>query len=80
MKLFCVIPSYWLAFQFGGPIYSVHSLNKTLVKKGVDVTVYTTNVGLDGKVSVNREVNVDGVKDTYFVPTKFFEFVGATSW
>ena len=52
MKLICVTPSYWPAFQYGGPIASVHGLNKALVKKGVDVTVYTTNVGLDGKVAV----------------------------
>lgn len=80
MKLLCVIPSYYPAFQFGGPIYSAHSLNKALVKKGVDVTVYSTSVGLDGKVLVNQEVEVDGVKVTYFAFTKFFEFLGATGW
>lgn len=80
MKILCVVPSYWPAFQFGGPIYSVHGLNKALVRKGVDVTVYTTNVGLDGKVPVNQEVDVDGVKVSYFAFTKFFEFMGATGW
>lgn len=33
MKLLCVTPSYWPAFQYGGPIVSVHGLNKALVKK-----------------------------------------------
>ncbi|MBT8763371.1 glycosyltransferase [Desulfohalobiaceae bacterium Ax17] len=80
MKLLCIVPSYWPAFQFGGPIYSVHGLNKALVKKGVDVTVYTTNVGLNGKVPVNQEVDVDEVKITYFAFTKSFEFMGATGW
>jgi len=80
MKLLCVIPSYWPAFQYGGPIASVHGLNKALAKKGVDVTVYTTNVGLHGKVPVNREVNVDGVKVFYFRFSKLFEFMGTTGW
>jgi len=66
MKLLCVVPSYWPAFQFGGPIFSVHGLNKALVKKGIDVTVYTTNIGLDGKIAVNQEVNIDGIKVNYF--------------
>jgi len=94
MKLLCVIPSYWPAFKYGGPIYSVHGLNKSLVKKGIDVTVYTTNVGLDDKIQDSRymiqdtrfkiqdsqEVNIDGVKVTYFRYTRFFEFLGATGW
>jgi len=81
MKLLCVVPSYWPAFQFGGPIYSVHNLNKALVNKGVNVTVYTTNVGLDdGNVPINEEVNVDGVKVFYFKFIRFFEFLGTTGW
>ena len=83
MKLLCIAPSYWPAFQFGGPIYSVHGLNKALVKKGADVTVYTTNVGLDKKSLAHDsqcEANVDGVKVTYFGFTEFFEFMGATGW
>ncbi|MHC2995252.1 MAG: glycosyltransferase [Candidatus Atribacteria bacterium] len=80
MKLLCVVPSYWPAFQYGGPIASNHNLNRALVKKRVDVTVYTTNVGLNKKVPINQEVDVDGVKVTYFAFTKFFEFLGATGW
>lgn len=75
-----MIPNYWPSFQFGGPIASVHCLNKTLAKKGIDVTVYTTNVGLDDKVPVNQEVNVEGVKVTYFGFTKWLEFMGTTGW
>jgi len=46
MKILHVVSSYWPAFEFGGPIESVHNLNKELAKKGVDITVYTTNSGL----------------------------------
>ncbi|MEO0166093.1 MAG: glycosyltransferase [candidate division WOR-3 bacterium] len=85
MKLLCVTPSYYPAFQFGGPIFAVHNLNKALVKKGVDVTVYTTNVGLDTKAE-NRNPKseiysvIDGVKVYYFTFVKFLEFLGTTGW
>jgi len=80
MKLLCVTPSYWPAFRYGGPIASNHNLNRALVKKGIDVTVYTTNVGLGKKVPLNQEVNNNGVKVTYFTFIKFFEFLGTTGW
>jgi glycosyltransferase involved in cell wall biosynthesis len=64
------------------------------VKKGIDVTVYTTNVGLDDKmhdtgymiqvtrfnIQDSKEINIDGVKVTYFRYIKFFEFLGTTGW
>ncbi|RJQ43497.1 MAG: glycosyltransferase [Nitrospiraceae bacterium] len=80
MKLLCISPGYWPAFQYGGPIVSVHNLNKTLIKAGIDVTVYATNAGLNGTVQVNREVTVDGLKVIYFDFLKYFEFVGSTGW
>lgn len=80
MKLLCVIPSYWPAFEIGGPVFSVHQLLKTLVKRGVEVTVYTTNVGLGGRVTVNRETGVDGVRVTYFSFYRAFEFLGNYGW
>ncbi len=80
MKVLCVVPSYWPAFKYGGPTVSVHGLNKALMKKGINVTVYTTNVGLDDKVFVNQEVEVDGVKVTYFEFVKLLEFIGRTGW
>lgn len=76
MKILCVVPSYHPAFKFGGPIFSVHFLNKTLAKKGVEMTVYTTNVGLEEKVPADKEVNVDGVKVTYFSFSQTIEFLG----
>ncbi len=80
MKILCVSPGYWPAFRYGGPIASVHGLNKSLVKMGVSVTVYATNASLDGKVSVNEEVDVDGVKVIYFCFAKFLEFLGKSGW
>ena len=80
MKILVVIPSYWPATQFGGTVFSSHNLNKALVKKGVDLTVYTTNVGLEGKVAVDNQTLVDGVKVRYFGFNRFFEFLGPTGW
>jgi len=80
VKILCVVPSYYPAFKFGGPIASVHNLNKALVKQGAEITVYTTNVGLEDKVFANSEANLDGVKVFYFGFSKIFEFVGPTGW
>jgi len=80
MKILCVIPSYWPAFIFGGPIFSVHAMNKALVAKGVEVTVYTTDAGLEGKVPSNKQVDVDGVRVTYFSHWKLFDFLTSSGW
>jgi glycosyltransferase involved in cell wall biosynthesis len=68
MKILHINLVYWPAHRYGGPIKSVHNLNKWLVKKGADVTVYTTNI--DGRgildVPTDRPVMIDGVKVNYF--------------
>ena len=68
MKILHVVSSYWSAFGFGGPISSVHQLNKFLVRKGVEVKVYTTNAGLKEKIDIplKKETEVSGVKIFYF--------------
>lgn len=80
MKILCVSPGYFPAFRFGGPVASVHGLNKALVKKGIDVTVYATNAGLRNDVLVDQEVDVEGVRVTYFSFAKLLEFTGTTGW
>ncbi len=80
MKLLCIIPNYWPTFQYGGPIVALHYLNRVLVKKGVDVTVYTTNENLNKNTPINEEVNIDGVKVIYFRFTNLFEFITQTGW
>ncbi len=70
VKLLCVIPSYWPALQYGGPITASHALNRALVKKGVDVTVYTTNsdnprMGYYLDVQTGQGVAVGGIKVYY---------------
>jgi len=80
MKLLCVIPNYWPAFQYGGTVAAVHCLNRALAKKGIQITVYTTDVGLEGRVPVTQEQDLEGVKVTYFSFTKLFKFMGTAGW
>ena len=70
MKILHIVPTYYPAFARGGPIWSVHNLNKYLVKAGVDVTVYTTNLDVSKETPCNKKVIVDGVKVWYF-PVSF---------
>jgi len=74
MKVLNLISFYLPAYNGGGPVFSVHNLNKWLVKRGVDVTVYTTNLNGSETMNVplNKEVNVDGVKVWYF-PSSFLK-------
>ena len=72
MKVLHIVPTYLPAYRYGGPIKSIHELNKWLVKKGAEVTVYTTNIDGSGNLDVplNKEVDIDGVKVFYF-PVSF---------
>ena len=67
MKVLHIIPSYYPAFKLGGPIQSVHLINKHLVKMGIDVDVLTLNVGLEKANDYNSRIwyNIDGVKVKY---------------
>ena len=80
MKVLCVTSSYWPAFQFGGPIFVNHYLNKALVASGVDVTVYSTHVGLENRIQKDAETHLDGVRVFYFSYLTLFESLGTTGW
>ncbi|MFA6407397.1 MAG: glycosyltransferase [Candidatus Paceibacterota bacterium] len=68
MKILHLIPTYFPAQKAMGPIAPTHFLNKELVRRGVEVTVYTTN--LDGfdmlSVPTGEPIIIDGVKVYYF--------------
>ena len=72
MKILHIVPTYLPAYRYGGPIKTVHELNKRLAKKGCEATVYTTNIDGEGvsNVPLGEEVNIDGVKVFYF-PVSF---------
>lgn len=70
MKILQITPAYIPAYRYGGPIHSVHNMNKGLVQQGVDVTVYTTSAnGSDNlDVPLGTPVIMDGVRVYYFKP------------
>ena len=71
MKILHIIPSYLPATFASGPIKPTHSLNKTLVQKGIEVVVYTMNIDEKKKLDVplEKEMDIDGVKVFYFPMT-----------
>lgn len=73
MRLLHVVPSYLPATRYGGPIWSVHGLCRTLSMRGHEVHVFTTNVDgpNDSDVPLGAPVDLEGVKVTYF-PSKHF--------
>ena len=70
MNVLHIIPTYYPAFSRGGPVRSVHSLNKWLVKQGAAVTVYATDLDISEDVPRCEKVNVDGV-EAYYFPASF---------
>lgn len=66
MNILRIEPAYYPAFRYGGPIQSVHLLDKALLEKGVKVDVLATTAGqVDGSVPVNVWTLADGVRTKY---------------
>lgn len=68
MRILHVVPTYFPAVRYGGPIVAVHGLCKALVARGHDVHVFTTNVDGDDTldVPITEPVALDGVQVHYF--------------
>lgn len=68
MKILHVVPTYFPARRYGGPIVAVHGLCKALVARGHEVHVFTTNVDGDRTLDVpaGTPVSLDGVNVHYF--------------
>lgn len=66
MKVLHIVATYYPAFKYGGPIQSTHQINKKLVEKGVEVTVFTTMDGQPSSTIPNTLTYVDGVKVYYY--------------
>jgi len=68
MKILQIIPVFYPALTFGGPVRVVCSTSKELAKRGHEVIVYTTNA-LDQKRNFKircRERVLNGFKVRYF--------------
>jgi glycosyltransferase involved in cell wall biosynthesis len=68
LRILHIIPHYYPAVRYGGPIRSVHGLAAGCAALGNDVHVYTTNVDGNGvsDVLTCTPVERDGVKVWYF--------------
>ena len=68
MKILHVVPTYFPARRYGGPIVAVHGLCKALAARGHDVHVFTTNVDGDSTLDVptGTPVDLDGVHVRYY--------------
>jgi glycosyltransferase involved in cell wall biosynthesis len=68
LRLLHVVPTYYPAVRYGGPIHSVHGLCKALVAAGHRVDVCTTSVDGSSRLDVPEAVpvSVDGVSVHYF--------------
>jgi glycosyltransferase involved in cell wall biosynthesis len=68
LRILQVVPNYFPAVRYGGPIVSVHELSKALVNRGHEVQVFTSS--MDGPNDLvdyeNRQVLLDGVAVRYF--------------
>lgn len=82
MRILHVVPTYLPARRYGGPIVAVHGLCKALVRRGHEVTVFTTNVDGPGSldVPIGRPVEMDGVRVHYFAPLVRRLYASGAMW
>ena len=68
MNILQVIGSFYPPFSLGGAAFVAHNISKALVKRGHDVTVYTTNVLSRDSLfhSEQNPIFVAGAKVYYF--------------
>src|SRR5207247_284495 len=79
VKICVVIPSFYPASIYGGPIFSAYHTCKELATQGVDVFVSTTNANGNKKLEVvpNRLVRL---RERFFVKYYDDAIIGRFSW
>jgi glycosyltransferase involved in cell wall biosynthesis len=66
MRILQVIPYFPPAFAFGGPPIVAHQISTELVKRGHDVTVYTSDAGsMTSRLNVNSIERLDDIEVHY---------------
>jgi glycosyltransferase involved in cell wall biosynthesis len=68
LRILQIIPNYFPAVRYGGPIRSVHALSKGLVDRGHEVHVFTSSMDGADDLPQTFEVpaTIDGVQVSYF--------------
>jgi glycosyltransferase involved in cell wall biosynthesis len=78
MRILQVIPYFYPAFAFGGPVQVVYDISKKLVERGHDFVVYTTDAKDVSSRLDNNSGEIDYAQVHYFrnismVPVKMFK-------
>lgn len=75
LRILYAVHGYKPAYRIGGPILSVSALAEALVRKGNEVTVFTTNSDLEHDLGVtsDRPVELNGVRVRYFGRKEFLK-------
>lgn len=79
MRVLQVVQSYYPAFVYGGPIFSIHYASQSLARRGVDVRVATTNANGLGKLDVPTREPVQ-FEDNYRVHYYDDTIISRFSW
>lgn len=66
LRILHVIPYYYPAFSYGGPVRVAYEMTRRLATRGHQVTVYTTDVRTFKERSSETVGTVDGVRVHYF--------------
>lgn len=68
LRILHVVPAYFPAVRYGGPIRSVHALSRALLQRGHEVSVFTTSIDGDKDLDVplGAPILLDGVRVSYF--------------
>ena len=74
-----VVPSYYPATVYGGPIFSIHYTCAALARLGVDIRVASTNANGTGKLDVTTDEPV-AFADNYRVRYYDETIIGRFSW
>ena len=86
MKILLIIPSFYPAFVYGGPIFStLYTLEELTIDDEVHIKVCTTNANMNSKLNLpaNRWLNVKGFPVKYYnesVVGKFSLFLFFNIW
>lgn len=80
MKILVVIPAYYPALDFGGPVPVARELASRFAGRGHEVTVWTTNLYSKSEKLGNKteEHSVDGIRAVYFNSVIRYRWVGLT--
>jgi glycosyltransferase involved in cell wall biosynthesis len=75
MRILQVIPYFYPAWAFGGPVRVAYHISQELAARGHEVTVFTTNVRSPNECfkTSAREYKVDGMRVRYFRKIARFE-------